>query len=46
MKTIFAKIIEGELPAEKVYEDETILAIKDKYPKAPVHLLIIPKKRD
>jgi histidine triad (HIT) family protein len=44
MKTLFEKIIAGELPSEKVYEDERIVAIKDKYPKAPVHLLIIPKK--
>lgn len=44
MKTLFEKIIQGELPAEKVYEDEKILAIKDKFPKAPVHLLIIPKE--
>jgi len=44
MKTLFEKIIDGEIPAEKVYEDEHILAIKDKYPKAPVHLLIITKK--
>jgi len=44
MKTIFEKIIDGELPAEKVYEDAEIIAIKDKYPQATVHLLIIPKK--
>lgn len=44
MTTIFGKIIEGEVPAEKVYENERILVIKDLYPKAPVHLLIIPKK--
>lgn len=44
MKTLFEKIIDGELPAEKVYEDNTLVAIKDKYPKAPVHLLIIPRK--
>jgi histidine triad (HIT) family protein len=44
MKTLFEKIIDGELPAEKVYEDAQIVVIKDKYPKAPVHLLIIPKK--
>lgn len=44
MKTIFEKIIDGELPSEKVYEDDTIFAIKDKYPKAPVHLLIFPRK--
>lgn len=44
MKTIFEKIIAGELPAEKVYEDKNLLVIKDKFPKAPVHLLIITKK--
>lgn len=44
MKTLFEKIIDGELPAEKVYEDENIVAIKDKFPKAPVHLLIITRK--
>jgi histidine triad (HIT) family protein len=44
MTTIFAKIIKGELAAEKVFENERILAIKDLYPKAPVHLLIMPKK--
>src|SRR5262249_27002599 len=44
MKTIFEKIINGELPSEKVYEDSEIIAIKDKYPNAPVHILIITKK--
>ena len=44
MTTIFGKIIEGTLPAEKVFENERILAIKDKFPVAPVHLLIMPKK--
>lgn len=44
MTTIFAKIIAGELPADKVFENERILAIKDIYPKAPVHVLIMPKK--
>jgi histidine triad (HIT) family protein len=44
MTTIFSKIIAGELPAEKVFENDHILVIKDIYPKAPVHLLIIPKK--
>ncbi|MBA3237137.1 MAG: histidine triad nucleotide-binding protein [Parachlamydiaceae bacterium] len=42
--TIFGKIIAGELPAEKVFENERILAFKDIHPSAPVHLLIIPKK--
>lgn len=44
MKTIFEKIIDGELPADKVYEDDQLIAIKDKFPKAPIHLLIITKK--
>jgi histidine triad (HIT) family protein len=44
MTSIFGKIINGELPAEKVFENERILVIKDIYPLAPVHLLIIPKK--
>ena len=44
MTTIFGKIIQGVLPAEKVFENERILAIKDKYPVAPVHILIMPKK--
>ena len=44
MDTIFGKIIKGELPAEKVFENDRILAIKDIHPAAPVHLLIISKK--
>jgi len=44
MKSIFSQIIEGELPSEKVFENEKIIVIKDKYPIAPVHLLIISKK--
>ncbi len=44
MQTLFEKIIEGELPAEIVYEDEQVVAIKDKFPKAPIHLLIITRK--
>ena len=42
--TVFGKIIRGELPCEKVYEDERILVIKDIHPVAPVHLLLMPKK--
>lgn len=41
---LFCKIIKGEIPSEKVYEDEEILAFKDISPKAPVHILVIPKK--
>ena len=42
--TIFAKIIRGELPAKKVFENERILAIEDINPVAPIHILIMPKK--
>lgn len=41
---LFCKIIKGEIPADKVYEDSEFIAIKDINPQAPVHLLIIPKK--
>lgn len=44
MTTVFGKIIKGELPSEKVFENERIIAIKDLYPAAPVHVLIISKK--
>jgi histidine triad (HIT) family protein len=44
MKTLFEKIIDRELEADIVAESEGLIAIKDKYPKAPVHLLIITKK--
>ena len=41
---IFCKIIKGEIPSSKVYEDEEILAFKDINPAAPIHILVIPKK--
>lgn len=41
---IFCKIVDGEIPSTKVYEDEKILAFKDLNPQAPVHVLVIPKK--
>ena len=41
---LFCKIIKGEIPSSKVYEDEEILAFKDINPLAPVHILVIPKK--
>lgn len=41
---LFCKIVNGEIPSEKVYEDEEILAFKDINPVAPVHILVIPKK--
>jgi histidine triad (HIT) family protein len=40
---IFARILRGELPATKVYEDEHVLAINDIHPQAPVHILVMPK---
>ena len=44
MDTIFTKIINKEIPADIVYEDELSLVFKDIQPQAPTHLLIIPKK--
>jgi histidine triad (HIT) family protein len=44
MTTVFGKIIKGELPCTKVFENERILAIEDIAPIAPVHILIMPKK--
>jgi len=44
MSTIFSKIIDGEIPAEFVYEDEHLVVIKDAFPKAPVHVLMIISK--
>ncbi len=41
---LFCKIIEGEIPSNKVYEDENILCFHDIAPQAPVHVLIVPKK--
>lgn len=41
---IFCKIINKEIPANIVYEDDEILAFKDINPQAPVHILVIPKK--
>ncbi|MAQ88701.1 MAG: histidine triad nucleotide-binding protein [Rhodopirellula sp.] len=42
--TIFKRIINGEIPANVVYEDEQCLAFHDVAPQAPVHILVIPKK--
>ena len=43
--TIFKRIIDGEIPASIVYEDEQCLAFHDVAPQAPVHILVIPKKQ-
>ena len=44
-ETIFQNIIDKELPADIVYEDDSCLAFKDINPVAPIHILVIPKKR-
>ena len=41
---IFCKIAKGDIPSNKVYEDDQILAFRDLDPQAPVHVLVIPKK--
>ncbi len=41
---VFCKIVKGEIPTEKVYETEEILAFKDIHPAAPIHILVVPKK--
>lgn len=42
--SIFSKIMAGEIPADKVYEDEQCMVIHDIHPQAPVHMLVIPRK--
>ena len=44
MDCLFCKIINGEIPSSKVYEDELVYAFRDIEPQAPVHILIIPKE--
>ncbi|MGL5715154.1 MAG: histidine triad nucleotide-binding protein [Paraclostridium sp.] len=44
MSCIFCKIINGEIPSTKVYEDDKVLAFNDINPVAPMHVLVIPKK--
>ena len=43
MNCLFCKIIAGDIPSTKVYEDETVLAFRDIAPQAPTHILVIPK---
>lgn len=42
--SIFTKIINGDIPAEFVYQDDVVVAIRDINPQAPIHLLIIPRE--
>ncbi|MCL2519434.1 MAG: histidine triad nucleotide-binding protein [Spirochaetaceae bacterium] len=43
--TIFERILSGEIPATKVYEDENVIAINDINPQAAMHILVIPKQK-
>jgi histidine triad (HIT) family protein len=43
--TIFEKIMAGQIPSQKVFEDEHVFAFRDINPQAPVHVLVIPKKK-
>ena len=40
---VFCKIVKGEIPSNKVYEDDDVLAFRDIQPAAPIHILVIPK---
>ena len=42
-ENVFAKILRGEIPCDRVYEDDWALAFKDINPQAPVHILVVPK---
>ncbi len=44
MDCLFCKIVRGDIPVKKVYEDDRVLAFEDLNPQAPVHILVIPKK--
>ena len=44
MECIFCKIIAGDIPSAKVYEDESVYAFRDIQPQAPVHVLVVPKQ--
>lgn len=44
MDCLFCKIVEGSIPAKKVYEDEQAIAFEDIHPQAPTHVLVVPKK--
>lgn len=41
---LFCKIIAGKIPSDKIYEDDSVFAFRDINPRAPVHILLIPKK--
>ena len=41
---LFCKIVAGEIPSDRVYEDDYVYAFRDIYPQAPVHILVVPKE--
>lgn len=43
-ETVFSKILSGEIPSDIVFEDDQVLAFRDNNPKAPTHVLVIPRK--
>ena len=43
MSCLFCKIVAGEIPAAKVYEDDRLIAFNDIHPQAPMHVLIVPR---
>ena len=44
MSCLFCKIIAGEIPAARVYEDDQVIAFNDINPQAPMHVLVVPKR--
>lgn len=44
MDCLFCKIVEGKIPAKKIYEDDQVIAFEDINPQAPVHFLVVPKR--
>ena len=44
VECIFCKIVSGDIPSEKVHEDDEVIAFRDLNPQAPVHLLVVPRK--
>lgn len=44
MPCLFCRIVAGELPAKKIFEDDTLVAFHDIHPQAPVHVLIVPRR--
>ena len=44
MDCVFCKIIAGDIPSDKVYEDDSVYAFRDIAPQAPVHIIVIPKE--